>query len=470
MKKFLIFLLVAVGATFNVIFGGFLEKSAVAESMINENLPEIFIKAINPGYTVDGIANVGEMIEIGRNSDSLESLAGLKIGYINSSGNETILVDFSKYLWSAGESILLRLASSPGAELAHVQYTKTLAFKAGPLILKRDDEIIDAVCWTGGEGCVAAFNSSRSTSLVRNLLTGEFEHLSDYMPEYTEGNLSVIEESGSEGADDGDDGNVVVQSKCSGVVFSEILSYYETLQSEQFIELHNSGHESVNLDGCMVRYKNKKYPLSGMVGPEGYFVRYLTDFRLTKNPTTSNVLELLDANGEVLDRLEYFNGQRKGTAYAFIGYDDAGGEIWKTTFAPTPGEPNNFQEFRTCEAGKVINEATGNCVKVTSLAEKICGEGKYLNILTGRCKSYDSSSSGTRECKEGYYYNEETKRCRKIKENDGADYALVPETLAEETSFVALYLVLGVLGVGLVYIVYEFRHDIARVFRRLMRR
>ena len=118
----------------------------------------------------------------------------------------------------------------------------------------------------------------------------------------------------------------------------------------------------------------------------------------------------------------------------------------------------------------MINEATGNCVKVTSLAEKICGEGKYLNILTGRCKSNGSSSSGTKECKEVYYYNEETKRCRKIKENDGEDYAVVPETFAEETSFVALYLVLGVVGVGLIYIIYEFRHDIMRIFRRVMRR
>ena len=467
MKKFTIFLCVVVGALLNIIFGGFFGGSAVAAGVINENLPEIFIKAVNPGYTVDGVANVGEMIEIGRNSDDLESLAGLMIGYINSSGNETVLVDFSKFLWSAGESILLRLASSPGAELAHAQYTKTLAFKAGPLVIRRGDEILDSVCWTGGEGCEASFSSAHPTTLVRDLETGEFRHLSDYTPVYEEGNLKVVEENVSS---DDDGGAVAGVSQCKGMVFSEILSYYETLQSEQFIELFNNSHENISLDGCFIRYKNKKYPLSGVVKPEGYLVRYLDDFRLTKNPATSNVLELLDANGEVLDKLEYFNGQRKGTSYAFIGYDDSGGEIWKMTYAPTPGEPNNYQEFRTCEAGKVINEATGNCVKVTSLAEKICGEGKYLNILTGRCKSNESSSSGTKECKEGYYYNEETKRCRKIKENDGEDYAVVPETFAEETSFVALYLVLGVVGVGLIYIIYEFRHDIMRIFRRVMRR
>ena len=463
MKKFIIFLGVVVGVVFNIIFGN--NFDVMAENLVSEDLPEIFIKAVNPGYTVDGTANVGEMIEIGRNSDDLESLAGLKIGYTNSSGNETVLVDFSKFLWSAGESILLRLASSPGSELAHVQYTKTLAFKAGPLVIWRGDEIIDSVCWTGGEGCFSAFNSAHPTSLVRNLSTGEFEYLSDYTPVFEAGNLSVVEEA--DGLGDFDGGGA---SQCKGVVFSEILSYYESLPSEQFIELFNNSHENIPLNGCMVRYKNKNYPLSGVIKPEGYFVRVLDDFRLTKNPTTSNVLELIDVNGEVIDRLEYFNGQRKGASYAFINYGPSGEEVWKVTYAPTPGEPNNYQEFRTCEAGKVINEATGNCVKATSLASKICGEGKYLNILTGRCKSYDSSSSGSKECKEGYYYNEETGRCRKSKDNNGADHALVPETFSEETSFVALYLVLGVLGVGLIYIIYEFRHDIARIFRKVVRR
>lgn len=251
------------------------------------------------------------------------------------------------------------------------------------------------------------------------------------------------------------------------MVFSELLSYYETFQSEQFVELYNNGVESVVLDGCYIKYKNKKYPLEGMVKAEGYFVRYLTDFKLTKNPTTSNVLELVDADGVVLDKLEYFNGQRKGTSYALIGYDGDGVEIWKVTYAPTPGEPNNYQEYRTCEVGKVINEATGNCVKVTSLAEKICGEGKYLNILTGRCRKIADDAGTLKECKEGYYRSEETGRCRKITENNGADYALVPETYKEESSFTALYLVLGVVLAGLLYVGYEFRYEILRFFRKV---
>ena len=497
MKKLFIFIIMLVGVVFGGILGGVLggiggsSGNAWAENMggsgsaydgtggglntgggsggggsggVSENLPDIYIKAVNPGYTVDGVQNVGEMIEIGRkNSDTPISLAGYNIYYTNSSGNKALLADLSKYIWMTGETFILSLASSPGGELAPVQYTKTLAFKAGPLTLERDAEVVDSVCWTGKDGCFAAFNSANPTSLVRNLTTGEFGHLSSY--NFLNSGVLVFN-SGSD--NDGLSGeNVEKVSQCKGVVFSEILSYYESLQSEQFIELYNNGVESAVLDGCYIKYKNKKYSLSGMIKTEGYFVRYLTDFKLTKNPTTSNVLELVDADGTVVDKLEYFNGQRKGTSYALIGYDTNGAEIWKVTYAPTPGEPNNYQEYRTCEVGKVINEATGNCVKVTSLAEKICGEGKYLNILTGRCRKISDDSGGTKECKEGYYRNEETGRCRKIKENKGADYALVPETYKEESSFVALYLILGVVLAGGLYVGYEFRHEILKFFRKI---
>ena len=461
MKKIFIFLAIALIAI-KSLTGWAFDVNAIGETVtaVGET-PEFFIKALNPGYTIDGTQNVGEMIEIGRkNSDNTTSLAGLAIGYTNSSGNTAIIADFSKYIWKTGETILLRLASSPGSELANYQYTKTLALKAGPLSVILNEKVIDSVCWTSKDECEAAFDSSKPTTLARNMDTGEFEHLASYEPSYNDGNLELVEEN-----DDEVDATADKISQCKGVEFSEILSYYEFSQNEQFVELHNNTAEMIKLDGCTIKYKNKYYPLSGMIGADEYLVRQATDFRLTKNPTTSNILELIDINGAVLDKLAYPNGQRKAAAYALIGYDEKGEKIWKVTYAPTPGEPNNYQEFRTCEAGKVINEATGNCVKITSIVEKICGEGQYLNILTGRCKKITSIAET--KCKEGYYLNEETGRCKKIQDNTGADYALVPETYTENSSFVALYLVLGVVSVGLLYIGYEFRHEVMRLVRRM---
>ena len=423
MKKFLFILIMLVGVLVGGNLGKVFAENEFAESEFAESLPEFYIKAVNPGYTVDGVSNVGEMIEIGRkNSDTPNSLAGLTLSYTNSSGNATVIVDFSKYIWADGETILLMLASSSGSELAEMRYSKTLALKAGPLALMRGEEVLDSVCWTGKDGCLPAFDAKNPTTLVRDLETDKFGHLSNYTPSYGEGVL--VEEVSNE---DLNEPAAEVASQCKRVEFSEILSYYESLQSEQFIELFNHGAENVNLDGCLLKYKNKYYPLSGMMAAEGYLVRYLSDFKLTKNPTTSNTIELIDTNGEVVDKLVYPNGQRKGTAYALIGYDASGAEIWRTTYVPTPGEPNNFQEFKTCEAGKVLNETTGNCVKVTAVSEKVCMEGYYLNILTGRCRK-NPTDTAAKECKEGYYLNEETGRCKKLKNNDGASFALVPET------------------------------------------
>jgi hypothetical protein len=139
------------------------------------------------------------------------------------------------------------------------------------------------------------------------------------------------------------------------------------------------------------------------------------------------------------------------------------------TYAVTRGEANNYQEFKTCEEGKVINEATGNCVKVATVAaEKTCEAGYYLNPLTGRCRKIEVAVAKT--CKEGYYLNEETGRCRKIIENNGATYALEPEEYKEETSFVAVYAIIGVLAAGVIYIIFEFRHEIAKLGRKVFRR
>ena len=105
---------------------------------------------------------------------------------------------------------------------------------------------------------------------------------------------------------------------------------------------------------------------------------------------------------------------------------------------------------------------------MTEIKPKICKDGYYLNILTGRCKKKQTEKEKT--CKDGYYLNPETGRCRKIKENNGADYGVQPETYEEKSSFVALYVVIGVVFVGLLYIVYEFRHEIWKLWRKVGRR
>ena len=441
---------------------GCLIMNNVAFAETKDVVPDFYINAINPGYTIDGKKNVGEMIEIGhKNSDIPISLAGLTVRYTNSSGKDFDLFDFPDNSYMTGELILLRLASSPDGELANVHYSKTLAM-SGILTLMQDGEELDRVCWTGKEECYKSFISASPSTLVRNMETGEFEQVLEYEPHYEIGNYRLDE------AVEEKDESEIRPSQCRKLVITELLSYYEATKTEQFIEFYNSGSEQILLNGCRIKYKNKEYELSGIVKPEEYMVYYPTEFSLTKNPTSENTLEIVDTDGEVVYKMSYLNGQRKGAAYAMIGYDAAGVEIWKVTYAPTPGAGNNYQEYQTCEVGKVINEMTGNCVKVTTITEKICKEGYYLNILTGRCKKIETEVE--KSCKEGYYLNPETGRCRKIIENKSADYGIEPETFEEKSSFVALYAVIGVIGVGIVYLVYEFRHQIVKAWQRIIRR
>ena len=438
--------------------------------------PELYIKAINPGYSLDGKSDVGEMIEIAvtapNSSDTMISLAGLTIRYITSSGSKSYnLVEFPEHSYLTGESIILRLASSPDHELASLTYTKTLALE-GRLELYRSDEVIDSVCWIGNgkAPCYHKFESGSPTTLVRESFSDAFTHLTSYAPVFSESSYTIIGTTDPDPSDGLGGGDSDVISQCGGVTVSEILSYYAESQSEQFIELYNSNSEQVLLDGCSIRYKNKLYPLTGILKPDAYQARYLTDFSITKNPTNINTIEILDTNSTVVDKVEYPNGQLKGTSWALIGYDDKGEKLWRTTYAVTPGAPNIYQEFRTCESGKVINEATGNCVKVTEATVKTCAEGQYLNPLTGRCKKLPTATSTTTECKEGYILNEATGRCKKIKENTGASYALATETYEESSSFVALYAVIGVVVAGLAYAVYEFRHEIKKLAHKVFRR
>ncbi|MBR3157176.1 lamin tail domain-containing protein [Candidatus Saccharibacteria bacterium] len=511
MRKFLIILIIIVGSIIAG-WGGIIATKA--EGIITKEIPEIYIKAVNPGYVVNGTSNVGEMIEIARkNSDTPILLAGLTVGYTNSSGNYSTLLEFPENSLMTGETILLRLASSPEYELAAVNYTKTLAMTGG-LKLKLGEKVLDEVCWTGKDDCYKEFKSTKPTTLVRDLETGSFEHLESYEPDYDD--KSYVLNGPLEEKEEEEEGEEQKKgSQCEKLRFSEILSYYESLRSEQFIEFYNPSAEAIIMNGCSIRYKNKQYVLKGTIKPREYYVYYPREFSLTKNPTNQNILELIDVDEKVVDTVGYSNGQRKGTAYALIQYDKKGEPIWRMTYTPTPGQSNNYQEFKTCEKGKVINKITGNCVKVSEVKEKVCEEGQYLNPLTDRCKKIEAKTQKTckkgyylnsttgrcrkletknkktckkgqylnpltgrckkigtktkKTCKEGYYLNPETNRCRKMKENSGADYSLVPETYEESSSFTGLYAVIGVAVLGLIYLVYEFRHEIAKLWRRVCR-
>lgn len=437
---------------------------------------ELIIKALNPGYTIDGISNVGEFIELQNLADAPLALAGYSLQYTNGSGNTTTLFTFPDGSYLAGKHLLLRYFKSPSAELSDITYRGNgLAMNTGPLQLVYNGEVVDSVCWTGKEGCLEIFhNESKNysrTTLVRNLSSGEFEHLlmDDYEIIYDLDSPNYFEPE--EPASDPEEEQKIGIPQCRGLELSELLTYYTEDKSEQFIELFNPTGSDINLNGCQIGYKSKTYPLSGIIKSGQYFAFYNSVlFALTKNPQNPLIISIIDADGEAVDEISYGSGQKKSTSYSRIINAD-GTESWQVTYTITPGVENIYQKFRTCEAGKIINEATGNCVKVSSVSSTTtlaaCPEGQYRNPLTNRCKKIETSTSSTlKECAEGYERNPETNRCRKVTSaNDGADYALVPATRSDSTVFIGLGIACLIVTIGLVYICLQFRHEISRATR-----
>lgn len=440
---------------------------------------DLIIKAVNPGYTIDGVRDVGELIELQKISDASLSLAGYEIRYMNSSGKSTLLLSFSEGSIMTGETLLARLARSAGDATADLTYNTTLALSGGPLEILYNGEVVDSVCWTGKDTCEKAFKSNKPTSLVRDLSTGKFEHIEEYEPQFDPTKPSLILPPEPEEPSDNNDQksesttNTNIAPKCRGLEFSEVFAYYADEKSEQFLELHNPTDHDIDLNGCHIRYKKKKYGLTGVMAVDGYYVYYpnVAGFSLTKNPNSSNTVELIDADGKLVDTLVYSHGQKKSTAYAQF-YGAAGEETWLMTYAPTPAAPNIYQEYRSCPEGKVINPATGNCVKAiaASTAPTDCPAGKYRNPLTGRCKNIETES-GPKPCAEGYERNPETNRCRKIKrENDGAGYALTPVTYSDNSTFIAFGVVAGLVAIGVIYIILQFRREVVRFLRKVRQR
>lgn len=478
-----------------------------AETTNQASLDQVAIRAINPGYTTSAGKNSGELIELINLSDQEIDIGGLAIIYTAKpstsavSGKSSVLFNFPAGSRFIGRSILLRYKDAPEAidGAQDLTYSTSLAMTGSLALVQTEPgadlsqipansplsdfgEEISSVCWLGGEDCLPVFSTtvvSRSyTTILYDEETEEYKHVTDYEPLFDPDNSGLYlppelpdESAGSSGSASPGSTIPPEESPCFGLEFSEILTYYEESASEQFIEVYNSSKKNINLASCSLRYKKKIYALSDAVKtlrPNAYFAYYPV-VTLTKNPSSENLYEIIDDYGNVLDTLSVPHGQKKSTSYALTSSGKNGAKIWQLTYAPTPGKPNIYQEFRTCPAGKIINEATGNCVNAATLksALKDCGEGKYRNPETGRCKKIDSDD-GPAPCKEGYERNPETNRCRKIKQNSGADYPLVPVTDVADGASLVVVIILGALVlIGAVYVLFQFRKEIYYFFRKI---
>ena len=446
-------------------------STVIYEGENGEILPNVLIKSYNPGYSDP---YVGEFFELVKLSKSSILLADLSVIYETSTGSEYLVYEFTESHEMVGESLLLRLASSKevtevedASKVTDATYTRNMSQSAGRIKLKYRDDVIDSLCWGLKEtGCYNAFNSKKPTTLMREVDTeeiGDFAHVAEYAPTFNADAPGLrINEPVEE----------IIEPKCREIKFSEILTYYENASTEQFVEIYNRGEEGVNIDGCFLKYKNNNYALFGSVASHGFAVfRPIADWQmsLTKNPVSFNKMDIIDTDGETVDSLIFYSGQRRGLSLAEFGHRADGSEKWEQTYNPTPGTDNVYQQFKTCPVGKVVNLETGNCVNetvvITTLAA--CPEGKYRNPLTGRCKSYaTTASTELKPCAEGYERNPDTNRCRKIVTNTGADYPVVTGIYEDKKEFASVWTIATVVVAGIGYIVFQYKDELKLKFAR----
>lgn len=326
----------------------------------------------------------------------------------------------------------------------------------------RSEEVIDEVCW-GKLTCENQFTKfatgaeENKTAIRLPDMTFIYEK---YYPEIDEGALFVPEpEPESEPEPELPPEPAEVKS-CAGLKITEIYSYYETSADEQFVEIYNSLDQDLELNGCTLRYKTKNYPLEGTLSSGQYMI--IQNIPLTKDPSSELTLEIIDDSGPI-ETVSYAHGQKAGTSLALLEGQ------WLRTHAPTPAAANVYQEFRTCPEGKVINPATGNCINVVAETEPAaCKDGYYRNPETGRCKKYEEPEE-QKTCEEGYELNPETNRCRKIRASNLSDYPV--EEIKEESHsspqiFVAIWALVALGVIIVIYVIVQFRHEIAKIFRR----
>ncbi|MCL2001886.1 hypothetical protein FWG76_00575, partial [Candidatus Saccharibacteria bacterium] len=95
------------------------------------------------------------------------------------------------------------------------------------------------------------------------------------------------------------------------------------------------------------------------------------------------------------------------------------------------GEPEEVEKSEVEQSSGVVPDALlptgqgdesgvgGNGAGPVAKELADCGEGRYRNPLTNRCKKIEVPTE-QKPCNEGYERNPETNRCRKIRENSGA--------------------------------------------------
>lgn len=277
----------------------------------------------------------------------------------------------------------------------------------------------------------------------------------------------------------------------------------------EFIEIYNPGTTIIDLTNYRLQVgqqldKTYAFPADATVPAGSYAVFYNSSIRFTLVNTTSRV-GLVSADGQVIDQPPAYSDPPESESWALIG------SAWQFTNQPTPAAANlvsiidvtDTEEvtvatptaLKPCAAGQYRNPATGRCKKIEISSGLVpCKDGQYRSEETGRCRSIVKDAASTlkpcaddefrnpatnrckkiastedviKPCEVGYERNPETNRCRKIVASAAAAYAVEPSaSVSSKVSWIAASL--GVLGLTAAVVIFQYRMEIAGLFKKLV--
>ncbi|MBR1939126.1 hypothetical protein IJ847_00120 [Candidatus Saccharibacteria bacterium] len=274
--------------------------------------PPAYFHAFNVGYKDEYDSQNYDFVELAFSAEP-PPLDHLKISYYNSAGNHAGDYIFPARAILAKDRLVLGFSKSPQFEnfadsgLTYYFSDSGLASTAGKLELYYDDQKLDEVCW-GKIECTnqAPKFSTKAEDNYSALREGVAFTSAKYYPDL---DLDAISQPPPP------------PIVCDALRFTELLSYYDALATEQFIELQNFSDHEISLDSCALQFKKNLAPLSGSLAPKAYVAVQNLDFALTKNPSSAAEIQLLD-NGRPIASFQYPHGQRKATSYALFDGDN----------------------------------------------------------------------------------------------------------------------------------------------------
>jgi len=407
-----------------------------AMSLPNRVFADDFDTSARPGIYISQFLFSGSdsFFQIYNDSDTNVAVESLAVQFYNSSHSlRSDVLDFGSGVFASDGSILVKASTSPMSDFDQVYTSSWAAASGGAIELIVNGVRESTVCWGSQANCNAfsavrlgTANTLPANSYWQNycLVSPECINKSSFTRVVT-GVPADIDFGGfipniitPDPDPDPDPDPEKPTQHCAALRLSEIST------NEQWIELYNNSDAIIraeNLKNCFlsVQYGDKtppnfdryklaldQYISDGSIDPYGYL---LIDVALANNlslPKSVKDRGILISDGSIEYDSTIYSTQKSGTAMAYFSDD------WKTTFAPTPGVENVYQKWQTCEIGKHINEATGNCIKDPDPPAE-CAEGQFRNPLTGRCKKIAVANELT-DCADGYFRNPLTNRCKKI--------------------------------------------------------